>query len=100
MKNGKGSIWHDAGSDRFDSSMKSPQKLGELGSTLHLSNTATSLRDETQLQVLQNRGNSLYEVYNEASKEAAKGGHEKNASDIDPTNVKPKKDTKGLVPGL
>ena len=174
VKNGKGSIWHDAGTDRFDSSMKSLQKLGELGSTLHLSNTATSLRDETQLQVLQNRGsskwlkaniedafaksicaqvslnnrmpdcqqktaltgaaleeqvgkikssaafrkmvemtssekladaiikggNSLYEVYNEASKEAAKGGHEKNASGIDPANVKPKKDTKGLVPGL
>ena len=100
VKNGKGSIWYDAGTDRFDSSMKSLQKLGELGSTLHLSNTATSLRDETQLQILQNRGSSLYEVYNEASKEAVKGGHEKNDSDIDPANVKPKKDTKGLVPGL
>ena len=59
-KNGKGSIWHDAGTDRFDSSMKSLKKLGELGSELHLSNTATALRDETQLQVLQKRGDSKW----------------------------------------
>ena len=54
-KSGTGSIWHTAGSKRFDSSLKSLQKLGDLGKKLHLSNTATAIRDETQLQVLQHR---------------------------------------------
>ena len=54
-KSGTGSIWHTAGTKRFDSSLKSLQKLGELGKKLHLSNTATAIRDETQLQVLQHR---------------------------------------------
>ena len=59
-KNGTGSIWHGAGTERFNSSMKSLQKLGELGKKLHLSNTATALRDETQLAVLQHRGDSKW----------------------------------------
>ncbi len=173
-KNGQSGFWHDAGTERFDSAMKSLQKLGELGSKLHLSDTATALRDETQLRILQNRGdskwlktniadafaksicaqvslnnrvpayqqktalagaalqdevekikssnefkkmmeitspekmadavikggNNLYEVYNEASEEAAKDGYKRTASDIDPKSVRPKKDTGGLISGL
>ena len=173
-KNGKGSIWHDAGTDRFDSSMKSLKKLGELGSELHLSNTATALRDETQLQVLQKRGdskwlkaniadafaksicaqvslntrmpdclqktelagkaleervekirssgsfrkmmetaspekladavicggNSLYEVYNGASEAAAEEGYARTDSDIEPKEMRPKKETMGLISGM
>ncbi len=56
-KSGTGSIWHDAGTDRFNASMKTLSKLGELGKTLHLSDSATCVRDEAQLQVLQNRRN-------------------------------------------
>lgn len=56
-KNGRGSIWHDAGTERFDSSMKSLSKLGELGKKLHISDSATAVRDDAQLQVLQNRRN-------------------------------------------
>ena len=55
-KNGTGSIWHEAGSERFESSMKTLSRLGELGKKLHLSDPATAVRDEQQLQVLKNRG--------------------------------------------
>ena len=172
-KSGTGSIWHSAGTKRFDSSLKSLQKLGELGKKLHLSNTATAIRDETQLQVLQHRrdgkwlkeniedafaksiisqvslnqrtpeyqqrntldgdalqkqvskvkssaafrklmensspekladaiikgGSNLYDVYNKASRAAAREGHQRTASEIDPEIVQPQKDTKGLVSG-
>ena len=54
-KSGTGSIWHEAGNERFDSSMKTISKLGELGKKLHLSDTATALRDDVQMQVLQHR---------------------------------------------
>ena len=56
-KNGRSSIWHNAGTERFDSSMKTLSQLGELGKKLHLGDSATAVRDDTQLQVLQNRSN-------------------------------------------
>ena len=56
-KNGTGSIWHEAGNERFASSMKTLQQLGELGEKLHLSDPATTVRDNMQLEVLKNRGN-------------------------------------------
>ena len=55
VKNGTGSIWHDAGSERFEASMKTLSQLGEIGKKLHLSDSATAVRDEAQLQVLKNR---------------------------------------------
>ncbi len=59
-KNGTGSIWHDAGSERFNASMKTLSQLGELGKKLHLSDPATAVRDEAQLQVLKNRGDGKW----------------------------------------
>ncbi len=58
MKTGNGtkSIWHTAGTERFDSSMKVLENLGELGKKLHLTSPASAVRDEVQLQLLQNRG--------------------------------------------
>lgn len=55
VKNGTGSIIHEAGNERFDSSMKTLSKLGEIGKKLHLADSATALRGEAQLQVLQHR---------------------------------------------
>ena len=58
VKNGTGSIWHGAGTNRFNSSMKTLSQLGEIGKKLHLSNSAAALRDEAQLQALQHRRDS------------------------------------------
>ena len=59
-KNGTGSIWHDAGSERFDSSMNTLSQLSELGKKLHLSDPATAVRDEAQVQALQHRSDSKW----------------------------------------
>lgn len=54
-KNGTGGFLHDAGSERFASSLKTLSQLGELGKKLYLNDPAAAERDEAQLRVLQNR---------------------------------------------
>ena len=53
--NGKKGFLHDAGEERFDSSMKTFAGLNELGKKLHLGDPAAAVRDEAQQQLLQNR---------------------------------------------
>lgn len=60
-KNGKSaSFAHDIGTERFNASMKSLSHLNELGRRLHISEPAAALRDEAQLQLLQNRSNKSW----------------------------------------
>ena len=54
-KSGTGSILHTAGTERFKASMNMISKLGDLGKKLHLDNSATAVRDNTQLEVLKHR---------------------------------------------
>ncbi len=62
LKTGSGTkgFWHDAGTERFDSSMKSLEHLNELGKQLKLSKPAAALRDDAQRQLLQNRRNKTW----------------------------------------
>ncbi len=53
--NGRKGFLHDAGEERFDSSMKTLAGLNELGKKLHLGDPAAAVRDEAQQQLLQNR---------------------------------------------
>ena len=53
--NGTDSIIHDAGNERFDSSMNTLKGLNELGVKLHLCEPAEALRDEAQRDILQHR---------------------------------------------
>ncbi len=53
--NGTKGFWHDAGSERFESSMKSLKQLNELGKKLQITEPAAALRDENQRELLQNR---------------------------------------------
>ena len=56
--NGRKGFVHDAGEERFDSSMKTLAGLNELGKKLHLGDPAAAVRDEAQQQqLLQNRRN-------------------------------------------
>ena len=60
-KNGRStSFVHDIGTERFNASMKSLSHLNELGRKLHISEPAAAIRDEAQLQLLQNRGNKSW----------------------------------------
>ena len=53
--NGAKGFVHEAGTKRFDSSMKTLSELDELGKKLHLTSPASAVRDSVQLQLLQNR---------------------------------------------
>ena len=60
-KKGKStSFVHDIGSDRFHASMHSLSHLNELGRKLHISEPAAAIRDEAQIQLLQNRSNKSW----------------------------------------
>ena len=54
-KQGTGGIIHDAGEDRFNSSMKCLSELNKLGKKLGLGDPAETVRDEAQREVLQHR---------------------------------------------
>ena len=59
-----------------------------------------TLLDPNNVEGMEQRGDSLYEVYHKAARTAKAEGHQRTASEIDPESIKQKKGTEGLVPGL